>query len=81
MKTSITNLALDSLLWVSGVAFAFSFVAHLLKIPHIAFTAGALMAVAVLVLAIVADKIPQQKLHIYTRLSQFVMGMFLGVWL
>lgn len=79
IPTSPVDIALDSLLWVSGAAFAFSLISHLLRLPHVAFVAGAIFAALALGLLVISKRMPQLRPLIAYRIIQLIAGVALGV--
>lgn len=79
IPTNLVDIGLDSLLRVSGTAFVFSLLSHLLRLPHVAFIAGAIFAALALGLLIIAKGIPQLRPLIAYRIVQLIAGVALGV--
>ncbi|MBD2040184.1 hypothetical protein [Microcoleus sp. FACHB-672] len=79
IPTKPVDIALDSLLRISGTAFAFSFFSHLLRLPHFAFAAGAIFAVLGLALGFLGNRYPQLRALIAYRIIQTIAGVALGV--
>lgn len=79
IPTNPVDIALDSLLRISGTAFVFSLLSRLLRLPHVAFIAGAIFAALALGLLIIAKGMPQLRPLIAYRVLQLIAGITLGV--
>lgn len=73
------DIALDSLLRISGTAFVFSLLSHALRLPQVAFVAGAVFAALALALAFVGTRYPQIRALIAYRIIQLIVGIALGM--
>ena len=74
------DIAIDCLLWIAGIAFVFSFLSHLLRVPQVAFGAGAIFAALLLQLALIARQMPEARPFFAYRLAHLIVGAILGVW-
>ena len=79
IPTKPVDITIDSLLWVSGIAFVFSFLSHALRIPQVAFGAGCIFAALLLQLALIARRMPQARPFFTYRIFHLVIGAALGV--
>ena len=80
IPSKFVDAAIDSLLWVSGIAFVFSFLSHALRIPQVAFGAGCIFAALLLQLALIARQMPEARPFFAYRLAHLIIGAALGVW-
>lgn len=79
IPTKPVDIILDCLLRIGGTAFVFSLLSHLLRLPHVAFIAGAVFAALGLGLLIIGKGMPQLRPLIAYRVLQLIAGITLGV--
>lgn len=79
IPTKPVDVVLDCLLWVSGIAFVFSFLSPLLRVPQVAFVAGCIFAALLLQLALIARQMPEARPFFVYRILHLVAGAALGV--